>query len=296
MFRTVLVPLDGSQLAERALDVAAPIAAASGAELHLATVRRHIPRADRVSADVEKAYLERTANAIGQRIGQKVRPVMLVDVVAGRPMGEPPRRAVADVLEDYVRQVPVDLTVMTTHARGGLSRVYMGSVADAFIRYSPAPVLIFKPIEKRAAIAHIVVLLDGTPESASIIPAAIDLAHATSAKCTLLRIIQPGTNPYQAGRELAEFCVPFCAAGIPVQTDVRMSGNPAAAIIIYAITNAADALAMTTRTSNPIQRMFLGSVADTLLRKSGKPVLICNPFAEAIDSLASAAGEVAYGR
>ena len=213
-----------------------------------------------------------------------------------RAPGEPPLRAVADILEDYVRQLPVDLTVMTTHGRGGLSRIYMGSVADAFMRYSPTPVLIFKPTEKHVSIRHIVVLLDGTPEAARIIPAAIDLAHATSAKCTLLRIIAHGANPYLAGRDLAKSCVPFCDAGIPVQTDVRMSENPAAAIIVYAITNGADALAMTTRTRNPVQRMFLGSVADSLLRKSGKPVLICNPFAEPVESLVSEVSEVAYGR
>lgn len=278
MFKTVLVPLDGSAVAERAIDLALPIVLASGANLHLAAVRCHVPKVGEASDDVERHYLEHSADIVGHRLGKPVTPVMLVDVVAGRPMGEPPRRAVADVLEDYVREYPVDLTIMTTHGRGGLSRLSMGSVADAFMRYSPAPVLIFKPVTKRTEITHLLVLLDGTDEAELIVPAALDLARSLGARCSLLRIIPPGTSPYDAVRELTETARRFIDAGIAVDVDVRMSENVAAAVLVYAASCGADAFALTTRTRNPLQRMFLGSVADALMRKAGKPVLICNPF------------------
>ena len=147
-FRRLLVPLDGSDTSERALPAAAALAAAYGAELGLMRV---VPTVDTVSGDqsaparllptttaamleVEAAeagsYLERIAGGMRQE-GR------VVATAVGR--GDPVR-----VLADAVRQRQVDLMVMATHGRSGVSAVWAGSVASRLIGTGVTPVLLVR--------------------------------------------------------------------------------------------------------------------------------------------------------
>ena len=147
-FRRLLVPLDGSDTSERALPAAAALAAAYGAELGLMRV---VPTVDTVSGDqsaparllptttaamleVEAAeagsYLERIAGGMRQE-GR------VVATAVGR--GDPVR-----VLADAIRQRQVDLMVMATHGRSGVSAVWAGSVASRLIGTGATPVLLVR--------------------------------------------------------------------------------------------------------------------------------------------------------
>lgn len=147
MFRQIMIPLDGSELAEKALPYAEHVAAASDATLHLVCVVEP-PSAVRaygvgapvnvyepvIAAQRQEAmeYLER----IRERVEGQGRPVR-VQTLDGYT---------AATLLDYARENDIDLVVMTTHGHTGLSRWTLGSVADRVARGGMVPVLLI-PVE-----------------------------------------------------------------------------------------------------------------------------------------------------
>ena len=137
----LMVPLDGSDLAEAALPVARTLASKLGARVSLVRVMRwaaeaypyalpsaYIPQVDEELETGAKAYLKRQQEAI-------------TDVPADAFVV---RGAVADGLIEFVDKQNVDMIVMTTHARGGIMRAALGSVADRML-HAPVPVLMVRP-------------------------------------------------------------------------------------------------------------------------------------------------------
>src|SRR5687767_6433867 len=132
MYRTIFVPLDGSDFSEHALPLACMLAHTSGAALHLVHV--HTPvvypsmrtaplineTLDDESRQRERSYLE----AVQERLSSTS------DVKTMRVLLDGP---VIDALSDYAATNDIDLVVMTTHGRGGITRLWMGSVADSLV-------------------------------------------------------------------------------------------------------------------------------------------------------------------
>lgn len=140
--RRILVPLDGSDMAEQALPAAGQLAAALGAEVHLAEAVRWVSQAfiygvpevtiAQVDEDLEQAA--RTCLAEARKKLPKETKVE-AHVVRGMP---------ADALIDLVAGKEIDLVVMASHARAGLARMALGSVADRMVQ-GKAPVLLVRP-------------------------------------------------------------------------------------------------------------------------------------------------------
>ena len=141
---TVVVPLDGSELAELALPYAEELATALSLEVLLVRVARtdHLAfsyeefagRIPDFTSDLEREaarYLEAVSEGLRNR-GLAVRH----RVLGGAP---------APSLLDLARETPRNLIAMTTHGRSGLTRWVMGSVAEAMIRGSGDPVLVVRP-------------------------------------------------------------------------------------------------------------------------------------------------------
>jgi nucleotide-binding universal stress UspA family protein len=137
-----MVPLDGSELSEAALAPAAGLAKASGATLVLARAVRwavqaypytlpdaYVPQLDDELEKGAKTYLQRMQEAAGSDVKTEAFVV---------------RGSIADGLMDLIDQQNVDLVVMTTHARKGLARAAVGSVADRMLQGN-APVLLIRP-------------------------------------------------------------------------------------------------------------------------------------------------------
>ena len=141
MLKKLLVPLAGSQFSEAALPVARDIARRAGASICLAHV--HIPNIvmvvgaleivdeiqDAQRRDDECAYLEGLTRRLAVEGGLKVGYTIL---------DGPPGM----VLADHAQATRSDLIVMTTHARSGLQRLWLGSVADELMRRSSVPILL----------------------------------------------------------------------------------------------------------------------------------------------------------
>ncbi len=141
MFKKILVTLDGSQLAERAIDPAVALAKKFEAELVLLRIPvveaqmavaygmgvPYEPELKRSQEEAESYLYSWQMKLLGS--GIRVR----TEVVSGAP---------SDVITDVADADHVDLVVMSTHGRSGFSRLVYGSVAESVLRSSHIPVLL----------------------------------------------------------------------------------------------------------------------------------------------------------
>ncbi len=135
MFREILVPLDGSHLAEGILPHVTGLARLCGARIRLLRVAlvHTFPGADPTERQVEaveeaQSYLEQVAQPLRES-GFEV----TTHVRYGHDATE---------ILDHARQEEIDLIAMSTHGRTGLGRWALGSVAERVLRHSPKPVLL----------------------------------------------------------------------------------------------------------------------------------------------------------
>ena len=204
----------------------------------------------------------------------------------------------AQTLADHVRENGIDLVVMTTHGRGGLSRFWLGSVADRLVRHLDIPVLVIRPSEsarQAPGISRILVPLDGSALAESILDPLRTLAEVTGAQLVLTMAVEPvptllPTFPYPveveptnieereavARRYLAEVGARIETRGIIVHERVARGGAPRE-IIRLADEEGCDLIAMATHGASGLDRMVFGSVTDRVIRSSAVPVMVLRP-------------------
>ncbi len=302
MFQKILVPLDRSELAEQAIGQAASIARAASASLELVVVHEPIPFdgfadvpwSPEQGIDV-RTYLAQIADEIRHGAGVEVTQTVL----GGDPV---------ESLTRHIWDAAIDLVVMTTHGRTGVSRAWFGSVADGLVRHSSVPILMLRPgngaprSKDQHPFQRIVVPLDGSPASAEILAPAAELARATGAQLFLISVVQPmpivtpeSSGPYsiptvlvddaatnvrteEATGDLDAVARRLRAEGLAdVETAVVVDERPAGAIAAFARTKSADLIAMATH-GRGASRLFLGSVADGILRATRLPILLEHPL------------------
>jgi nucleotide-binding universal stress UspA family protein len=147
----ILVPLDGSALAESALEQAAELAAQNGATLVLlrAAEAHTFPGADPTEAQVQVVReAEEYLAAVADRLRRDGRSKVETGVWYGSP---------AAAIVEAARLRRADLIVMSTHGRSGLGRLILGSVAESVLRGTPVPILLLRapgaPVEAPAGAA-----------------------------------------------------------------------------------------------------------------------------------------------
>jgi nucleotide-binding universal stress UspA family protein len=138
--RRILVPLDGSEMAERALPIAIWIAKLTGAELDIVrcmslTAVTYDPGMTMYSADLITS-MEESVREYLRQVGERVKGVKASTTMM---MGGP-----GEMLLERMKDVKPDLVVTTSHGRTGVTRVALGSVTDRLLHGS-APVLVFRP-------------------------------------------------------------------------------------------------------------------------------------------------------
>lgn len=309
MIRSILVPLDGSTFGEHALPLAAGLARRAGAVLHLVHVHQIVPPATIAGVAVmdaidlhlrqdEQAYLADAA----RRVAEKNPLAVQTALVEGE---------VVPALREYALQHSTDLIVMSTHGRGALGRFWLGSVADELARETPRPVLLVRPHEgkpdltREPAFRSIVVPLDGTPLAEQVLEPAMAIGKLHEATFTLVRVNKPAVRPsylpegstivglthsvleqihevQQQAQEEAQRYLDTVAAklvqrGFRVHTRVVIDEQPAVGILLEAQACHADLIAMETHGRRGLSRLFVGSVADKVVRGGVVPVLLHRP-------------------
>lgn len=310
MYRSILVPLDGSKFGEHALPWALKIARRAGATLHLAHV--HVPQAvafgDRTFAYVNSfdEALQESERAYLDQIIQRLRGIIDVPVSSSLVQGP-----IADALEGQAEAVDADLVVMTTHGRGTMARSWLGSVADELVRRTPRPIVLVRPHEARLDLAeepplqHILIPLDGSPFAEQVLEPTLALGTLMGCAYTLVQAIPPavlgghvppnelGLGPghvlfeqlqqrHQADRERAEHYLNqvaerLRARSLRVRTHVLVHEQPAVALVQEVKDRRVDLVAIATHGRSGLARLFLGSVADKVLRGTAVPVLVHRP-------------------
>ena len=268
MQRKILVPLDGLPLAEKALPLAAYLADILGAGLDLVSV---VP-AEASSHLVAHRYLERVAAATG-------RPA---DIRLMRGEAGP-------CIVREANAAAVGLVVMATHARAGVTRAVLGSVAQYVVAHASVPVLLIPPHASRKAVLNtVLVAIDRT--TAAPVNTLLDLARAAAAHIVLLSVVAPeeiAIWQWQRGplldepqavaatrRQLEDLATRLREAGVAAEARVAV-GSAAHLIQSTAETIDADLIVMCTHARGGAQRAVQGSVTDAVVHTANRPVLAC---------------------
>ena len=299
-FRSILVPLDGSQFAEQALPLAAEVAKRGGGKLLLALVHQLPPNpvdtatvnmfnhAEFATRKAELTYLERYADQI-RKAGIEVGSAVTLE------------GPTVSSLVEYVHDACIDLVVMATHGRGGIERAWLGSVADQLIRNLHVPVLLVRPPEHGTSTAkgqgQILVPVDESALAEESLDPAVKMAGLWDSEISLIQVVPPVALAQDAmlpvssaydeeltglRRDEAQAYVERVAAKIR-ERGLRASGvaivgvRVADSILSVAHPEQVSLIVLATHGRGGLQRLALGSVADKLVRGADVPVLVYRP-------------------
>lgn len=306
-----MVPTDGSEWSRHAIPLALAVARPANAVVHLVAVMEEVfvapiygvPIADvgwthgmlvdpEVAAETHAVVRAEQESALHQ-FAERLAADAGVRVTASLEDGD-----VAAALRRYAESRRIDLIAMATHGRGAVRRALLGSIADTLVRSASCPVLLARPHgelaheAEPAKIAHMLVPIDRTPESESIVAHAVAVAALAGARCTLLHVshsemlsgipapdalLDPvAVERSEAADEarLDRVAEPFRARSLSVSTVLLRVNDPAGAILDYAGAHAVDLVAMTTRAQHGLARIVRGSTATTILEKTMLPLLL----------------------
>jgi nucleotide-binding universal stress UspA family protein len=263
VYTRILVPVDGSTFSEQLIAPAAEVASATGAGLALLRV---VDTAE----DLEPAsrYVEGLAASLGAK------PICLLAPAAG----------VAAAIREEAQRVLATLVAICSHGRSGAMQAIFGSVALQVLRGLGEPLVVFRPDPEGPAapskVGRVVLPLDGSAASESIVPQAAALAKWLGAKVVVVSVIDssvrldpniPSGDVMESGyvqthaREIAR------RYGVPVGWEV-LHGDPKEAIPQFVRSLGDAMLAMTTHGRTGLSSVMSGSVTAQCLRDAGVPV------------------------
>src|SRR5690242_17314652 len=284
--RRVLVPLDGSERAERALPLAITVARATHSSVTLLRVIQtsawggpHL--GDLIAPQVITEILEDEAgearhylNGVAERL--RSRQIATVSTVIAH--GEP-----GTAVLETEREAGADLVVMATHGRTGLERAAVGSVADHVLRKGQAPVLLVRAAgEERETVSltHALIPLDGSTiaeEALNTLPA---LAGTLIGRITLVQVVNPEALAGEAEEArcyLSEVRGRLTRSLHDAVTEIGVAvlyGDAPEQIVSHAIHAGCDVLVMATHGRSGLSRVAFGSTADAVLRAAAMPILL----------------------
>lgn len=299
MYRVIMVPVDGSAFSREAVFQGLRLARKSGAQLRLVRVAS----ATAMPGGPDTVALETAAWTIEHddlrtqlyRLAAECKSNSHVEVSATVEEGP-----IADALRGHALRHGVDLIVMATHARRGMARAFLGSVADQLIRETGIPVLVVRPPSLATELIdgpcykRIIVPLDGSPLAERSLDPAIALARMEHAQLTLLRILTPdkktpvgqrgatstSTRPSgldDAEQYLARMRMALVEPGLRIHSAVVVADDVPRAIIGFAQAGDDDLIAIATHGRGGIARAIVGSVADRVMSEGMLSMLVVHP-------------------
>jgi nucleotide-binding universal stress UspA family protein len=293
--RRILVPLDGTSLSASILPDAKRLAGPGGTLLLVRDASAPVLHSERgwdrafIAITAAEEYLERTAVALRQE-GYEVQPEVFYQGTANA------------AIEEAIRFFDPDLVTCATHARSGVGRIMIKSVAWHTLGHASVPVLLHHVDGAAAAPVsgprRILVPLDGSAYAEKALPLAVELAEEWNARLVLARVApdlpascmtpdslhgiagaqideRAEANAYLTfiGQELARSAQVETLSGVVVPTLTRAATR-------WSITD----VVMTSHGRTGLSRILLGSVADGLLHTLALPIIIvparADPHAE----------------
>lgn len=299
MFKRILVPLDGSELSERALAPALKIGELEGSLVML--LRAPVAEVSvipevagfgsyslRNLTEVIDEARHEAKEYVAQLSQSSAKPNLTVEslVVEGEA---------AEVILTTAREKQADLIVMSTHGYSGLTRWVMGSVTERIIAHAPCPVLV---VREDKPVTRMLIPLDGSELAERAILPGLEIATAFGAEVEFFRAVQPvpqesinelekaehglGTQLQDSWLEAASEYLKQQAElaqrrGLKAKAVVR-TGAAASTLLDYADAMEIDAVAMATHGRSGLQKWLYGSVTEKVLRAShAHTMLIVRP-------------------
>lgn len=286
-FRSIIVPVDGSSLAEAAIPYALAIAERAHSQVRfvLAYPEQYPP----LLIEPVNVYLRQLTERFRARLGNSLSSMIL-------------NGPVVPSLARHAHEIDADLVVMTTHGWGGLRRAWLGSVADQLIRTIHMPVLVVRAMEDgrlpSVEFDEVLVSLDGSPLAETALSPAAAIARLWDAEMSLVQIVSPvgiASDPalpfptrYDDGltedrRMKAHAYLQNVSQGLR-ERGAKASGaavvseaGVAQAVLDLAAPDRVSLIALATHGRGGLRRFALGSVADKLIRAAQVPVLVIRP-------------------
>jgi nucleotide-binding universal stress UspA family protein len=296
MYKNILVPLDGSQVAEQVLPYARSLAETAGLDVELLhAVEPEIiatysdPNHGRYVDIVESTLKEeglKYLHGVGRSFADTLK------VACTTEFGKP-----ADVIVSKAMGRPGMLIMMATHGRSGLQRWLLGSVAEKVIQTAANPLLLIRAVAETKnapqAFKTVIVPLDGSRRAEQALPHACEMAKRLDLEVVLLRVYTIPVMGFTAedyytpsleqilerAKEEARSYIDEKAAELKREGMKRVSsrfleGESADQIIDLAKKTPGSLIAMSTHGRSGIERLVLGSVTSRVVRHSGEPVLV----------------------
>jgi nucleotide-binding universal stress UspA family protein len=273
--RRILVPIDYSEASLRGLRYALSVAGLLGASVTVLHVFGEV---------LATPYM---ANKAEEQARREIDEIVRAHRAPGIDLnGMVAWAAPADGIHRVAEEIDADLLVLGTHARTGVTRALIGSVCESVLRDSTRPIVAIPPARGEAVPVglpkRILVATDLSKTSEPAVDYAVDLAVLVGASVVVL-------HSYALPRVLdaREIGAPIAAAaqaaldralsaakdrGATIETALR-EGDPVVAITETARQMNADLLVLGTRGRHGLERMFVGSVAETVIRTATRPVL-----------------------
>jgi nucleotide-binding universal stress UspA family protein len=307
LYEKMLVPLDGSELAEMVFPYAAEIAGKMGTDIDLFLVSGPSAQA---MVPMQSAYIKHAAEIVEKQV-EEIRSGLKKSTGTVKVQGEQTEGYPADEILRYAEERDVDMILMSSHGLSGNKRWSIGSVANKIMSASKIPVLLVRAGESEEAetekwqIKSVLVPLDGSELAESVLPHVKALGKQEgpgSVEVVLLRVCEPPTIPSYYGPELSgvpldwgkyveqelvrekqraaeyltELEAKFKAKGIKVRSEV-IQGKPDDEIVEYANKNKFSMIIMATHGRSGFSRLVYGSVAANLLHGVSSPLLVVKP-------------------
>jgi nucleotide-binding universal stress UspA family protein len=288
MYSKIIVPLDGSKLAEQILPFARLLAGAC--EIPVELLRVHEPGS-------KTPYWPPLPNGdYLKHISARYLPASLsIDLI--EEMGEP-----AELIVERAKRNPACLIAIATHGLSGMRRWLLGSVASKVVHGATNALLLIRPTEgldpgAEIELKTVFVPLDGSGLAEKILPHVLPLAKKLAMETQLLRAyslpqeyhlvgdglyMQPIAEQKEVVRNEAAVYLDgkvetLQAEGFPRVIATAIDGDPAEVIIDLAQKTPESLIAMCTHGRSGIGRWMLGSVAEKVIQHSKNPVLLLRP-------------------
>jgi nucleotide-binding universal stress UspA family protein len=300
MFERILIPLDGSTRAELILSQVGRILSREDSEVLLLHIVAPIP--DSGVAEEDRTLLDETRHAAEQYLHDLVR--RFADRGA-KARGRVIVGSAAETILDVAEEEGSTMIAMTTHGRTGLSRWFMGSVAEKVVRASNLPVLLVRSFRstsqgtvepttaEEVPFRKLLVPTDGSAASLAVVGPAEKLGQLFNSEIVVLHVqwpyfssgaalpgmeagfMPPPSEPTtsQEDKTTWEAAERFRQAGLRV-TRLTVLGEPASEIIDQGSASGIDLIAMTTHGRSGFSRWLTGSVTERVLRHAVVPLLI----------------------
>jgi nucleotide-binding universal stress UspA family protein len=289
MLNKLLVPLDGSELAERSLLYVKELAAGFNSEIQLIFVDdvRH----DATHRHLHEMYMDEISQQLRDQVSQTGSKSTIKVVTRD---GE----AASEVIT-YADENNVDLVVITSHGSTGIMPWTMGGVASKLVQHADFPILLIRsngikpkywPVRN---FSSILVPLDGSEISESVIPHVKEIAQVLKSGVILMRVVEPvlhvrtiggpdhfaytdqqvGEMKLEATEYLNKLSLEFSGTGSSISTELRV-GNAANEIIKFAADSKIRLIAMSSHGKSGVSKWVLGSVSDKVVHAGKTSILL----------------------